>query len=184
MVTISIMLALQDLDFEGQRQRCRKRVETRTFRPKVYFFEVGRETKHALEKIFTVYRPISKKEFTDVIMKLNTPVHEYLLKKYQTIEDLFGITNPIRENDFIATCTAAEKKKQWESLRAIATLARKQYPDTVLGDYYLARYYEENGEPKKAMRSGQSAYDKEEVSFITVDLMLDRAEKIKEDFGY
>jgi len=34
------------------------------------------------------------------------------------------------------------------------------------------------------MRTYQSAYDKEEVSFITVDLMLDRADKIKEDFGY
>ncbi len=154
------------------------------FEGATHYSLAGRGIPNALEKIFTVYRPISKKEFTDVIMKLNTPIHEYLLKKYKTIEVLFGITNPIRENDFIATCSAAEKKKQWESLREIATLARKQYPDTVLGDYYLARYYEETGDPKKAMRTYQSAYDKEEVSFITVDLMLDRADKIKEDFGY
>jgi len=154
------------------------------FEGATHYSLAGRGIPNALEKIFTVYRPISKKEFSDVIMKLNTPIHEYLLKKYQTIEDLFGITNPIRENDFIATCTAAEKKKQWESLREIATLARKQYPDTVLGDYYLGRYYEETGDPKKAMRTFQGAYDKEEVSFITVDMLLDRADKIKEDFGY
>ena len=154
------------------------------FEGATHYSLAGRGIPNALEKIFTVYRPISKKEFTDVIIKLDTPVHEYLLKKYQTIEDLFGITNPIRENDFIATCTAAEKKKQWASLREIATMARKQYPYTVLGDYYLARFYEETGEPRKAMRTYQGAYDKEEVSFITVDLMLDRADKIKEDFGY
>ena len=37
---------------------------------------------------------------------------------------------------------------------------------------------------KKAMRIYQGAYDKEEVDFITIDLMLDKADKIKEDFGY
>ena len=48
----------------------------------------------------------------------------------------------------------------------------------------MARFYEETGEPKKAMRTFQGAFDKEEVDFITVDLMLDKADKIKEDFGY
>lgn len=145
---------------------------------------VGRGIPTALEKIFRVYRPISKEEFSEIIMKLDTPVHLYLLEKYKTIEDLFGITNPIRENDFLATCAAAEKKKQWESLREIATLAKRQYPDKNLGYYYLGRYYEETGNPKKAMRTFRGAYDKEEVDFITVDLLLDRADKIKEDFGY
>jgi hypothetical protein len=106
------------------------------------------------------------------------------LDKYKVIEDLFGITNTIRVNDFIATATAAEKRNQWESLREIATLAKRQYPDTVLGDYYLGRYFEETGEPKKAMKTFQGAYDKEEVDFITIDKLLDRADKIKADFGY
>ncbi len=144
----------------------------------------GRGIPNALEKIFSVYRPISKKEYTEVLLKLETPIHQYLLDKYKTIEDLFGITNNIRVNDFIATATAAEKKNQWESLREIATLAKRQYPDTVLGDYYLGRYFEETGEPKKAMKTFQGAYDKEEVDFITIDKLLDRADKIKNDFGY
>lgn len=154
------------------------------FEGATHYSLVGRGIPTALEKIFSVFRPISKKEFTDVLMKLNTPVHLYLLEKYKTIEDLFGITNLISENDFIATATAAENKKQWDSLREIATLAKRQYPETVLGDYYLGRYYEETGKPKKAMRTFQAAYAKEEVDFITVDILLDRADKIKEDFGY
>ncbi|CAM3512588.1 alpha/beta hydrolase [Aequorivita lipolytica] len=144
----------------------------------------GRGIPNALEKIFSVYRPISKKEYTEVLLKLDTPISQYLLDKYKVIEDLFGITNNIRVNDFIATATAAEKRNQWESLREIATLAKRQYPDTVLGDYYLGRYYEETGEPKKAMKIFQGAYDKEEVDFITLDKLLDRADKIKTDFGY
>ena len=138
----------------------------------------------ALEKIFEVYRPISKQEYNDVLLKLDTPIHEYLLDKYKTIEDLFGLTNPIRINDFIASATACEKKEQWESLREIATMAKRQYPDAILADYYLGRYYEETGQPKKAMRTFQGGFDKEEIDFITVDLLLDRADKIKEDFGY
>ncbi len=144
----------------------------------------GRGIPNALEKIFAVYRPISKKEYSEVLLKLDTPISQYLTDKYKVIEELFAITNNIRVNDFIATATAAEKKSQWESLREIATLAKKQYPQTVLGDYYLGRYYEETGEPKKAMKIYQGAYDKEEVDFITVDTLLDRADKIKADFGY
>ncbi|MFC7356376.1 alpha/beta hydrolase [Jejudonia soesokkakensis] len=154
------------------------------FEGATHYSLVGRGIPNAMEKIFSVYRPISKQEFADVLMKTDIPIHQYLIDKYKTIEDLFGLTNPIRENDFLATAAAAEKRKKWESLREIATLAKKQYPDTVLGDYYMGRYYEEIGETKKAMRTFQGAYDKEEVDFITIDLMLDRAEKIKADFGY
>ncbi|MEL6812172.1 MAG: alpha/beta hydrolase-fold protein [Bacteroidota bacterium] len=154
------------------------------FEGATHYSLVARAIPSAMEKIFSVYRPISKQEYKDVLLKMETPIHEYLFEKYNTIEDLFGLTNPIRVNDFIAAATASEKKQQWESLREIALLAQKQYPDTVLGDYYLGRYFEEAGEPKKAMRTFQGAFDKEEVDFITTDLMLDKADKIKEDFGY
>ena len=154
------------------------------FNEATHYSLVGRGIPNAIEKIFSVYRPISKKEYSDVLLKLETPIHLYLEDKYNTIKDLFGLTNPIRTNDFIASGRAAEKQKQWESLREIATLAKKQYPDTVLGDYFLGRYYEETGDPKKAMRTFQAAFDKEEVDYITIDLMLDKADKIKEDFGY
>lgn len=154
------------------------------FEGATHYSLVGRGIPNALEKIFTVYRPISKTEYTDVLLKLETPISQYLLDKYKVIEDLFSIKNNIRVNDFLAAASASEKKKQWESLRTIATLAKKQYPDTSLGDYYLGRYYEETGDPKKAMRTYQGAFDKKEVDFITTDLLLERANKIKSDFGY
>ena len=145
---------------------------------------VGRAIPRALEQIFQVYRPISKKEYKEVLLKLPGSPYDYLMEKYGTIKELFGLENTIRVKDIIAVATAAEKTQKWEALGEIAKLARSQYPDTVLGDYYLARHYEEMGEPKKAMRTYQGAYDKEEVDFITIDLMLDKADKIKEDFGW
>ena len=154
------------------------------FEGATHYSLVARAIPSALEKIFSVYRPISKQEFSEKLLKMDTPISDYLTDKYKIIEDLFGLTNPIRINDFIATATAAEKKEQWESLRTIASLAQRQYPNTVLGDYYMARAYEEMGEPKKAMRTYQGAFDKEEVDFITIDLMLEKADKIKADFGF
>ena len=154
------------------------------FEGATHYSLVARAIPSALEKIFSVYRPISKQEFNDVLLKLETPVHLYLLDKYQTIANLFGINNPIRINDFLASASACEKLKQWESLREIANLATRQYPDLILGDYYMGRYYEETGDPKRAMWTFQGGFDKEEVDFITVDLMLDKADQIKYDFGY
>ncbi len=154
------------------------------FEGATHYSLVARAIPSALEKMFSIYRPISQEEYKEVILKLDTPISQYLVEKYATIEDLFGLSNPIRVNDYLATLKAAEKRKQWESLREIATMATRDYPETVLGPYYLGRYYEEVGEPKKAMRTFQAAYDKEEVEFITIDLMLDKADQIKADFGY
>jgi hypothetical protein len=53
-----------------------------------------------------------------------------------------------------------------------------------LSSYYLARYYQETGKPKKAMEYYQYAYDYEEVGQLTKELMLMRANEIKEVFGY
>ena len=89
-----------------------------------------------------------------------------------------------RHRCLLAAATAAEKRHQWEPLRDIANLAKKQYPKTVLGDYYLGRYFEETGQAKKAMRTFQGAFDKDEVGFITVDHLLDRADKIKSDNNF
>lgn len=141
---------------------------------------VARGIPNALEKIFSVYRPISTEEFNEVLMKTEIPLFQYLMERYQTIEDLFGIKNQIRVNDFLAVGTAAEKRKQWAALEDIGKLAKKQHPDKVIGNYFLGRYYEESGNLRKAIHEFNGAYDKEEVDYITIDLLLDRADDIKD----
>jgi predicted alpha/beta superfamily hydrolase len=138
----------------------------------------------ALESIFYVFQPISKKEYKESILTLETSPVEYLLDKYKVISDLFGIDKQILINDFKAIVAAIKKKEQWEYFEDLGKLARKEYPETVLGNYYLARFYEENGQPKKAMRTYRSAYIFEEIAGITKDLMLEKADEIKADFGY
>ncbi|MGM5469309.1 alpha/beta hydrolase [Flavobacteriaceae bacterium LMO-SS05] len=138
----------------------------------------------ALESIFFVFQPISKKEYNESLLKLDTSPVEYLTEKYQMIKDLFGIEKQILINDFKAVEAAIEKKEQFKYFEDLGKLARKEYPETLLGNYYLARYYEEIGEPKKAMKMYRSAYILEEIGGITKDLMLEKADEIKADFGY
>ncbi len=138
----------------------------------------------ALESIFYVFQPISKKEYKESILKLETSPVDYLVEKYETINNVFGIKKQILINDFKAISSAIEKTENFEYFEALGKIARKEYPDTLLGNYYLARFYEETGESKKAMRTYQSAYTLDEIAGITKDLMLEKADLIKEDFGY
>jgi predicted alpha/beta superfamily hydrolase len=149
-----------------------------------HYSMVGRAIPMALENIFSIYRPISKKEYKETLLNLPGSPYDYLVQKYATVKELFGLDDTIRVNDFVATSTAIEKRSDWESLERLGKLARAQYPETMLGNYYLALALEKTGETKKAMRTYQNGYLLEEISFITKDLMLDRAAKIKEDFGY
>ncbi|MBT8258316.1 MAG: esterase [Bacteroidia bacterium] len=138
----------------------------------------------ALESIFYVFQPISKTEFKEKILPLQSSPVTYLMEKYQMIEEQFGLDKKVLINDLKAIEAAIEKNKTFQYYEELGKLARKQYPDTLLGNYYLARYYEENGEPKKAMRTYRSAYILDEIGGITKDLMLEKADAIKADFGY
>ena len=138
----------------------------------------------AIEGIFQVFGPISKEEYNDVILELEISPVLYLQEKYQAISDLFGIDKKILINDFRAVAAAIEKNEWYEYYEELGKMARKAYPETLLGDYYLGRFYEETGEPKKAMRTYQSAYALEEIAGITKDEVLERADLIKSDFGY
>ena len=139
---------------------------------------------NALESIFHVFQPISKKEYQETILKLETSPVAYLQEKYQTINDLYGIEKPILINDFKAISAAIEKTRKFEYYEELSKMAQKQYPKILLGSYYVARFYEETGDTKKAMKTYQSAYILEEIADISKDLMLEKADAIKADFGY
>ncbi len=154
------------------------------FEGATHYSLVGKAIPSALENIFTIYKPISRKEYNDVILKLDGSPYDYLADKYATVKTLFGLDDKVRLNDFTAISKATKKKGDWVGLENLGRLAREQYPETMLGNYYLAQALEYSGEPKKAMRMYQNAYLLDEISFLTKDLMLDKADEIKADFGY
>ncbi len=145
---------------------------------------VGRGIPRALETMFEMYRPITKKTYKEVLLPLETSTYDYLVDMYKTTEQLYGIKRQIRINDFIAVSTAIEKNEKWEELEPLGRLANKEHSEKMLGYYYLGMFYEQTGEPKKAMRAYENGFQLEEVAFLTKDYMLDKVNKIKEDFGW
>ncbi|RZS99387.1 alpha/beta hydrolase [Aquimarina brevivitae] len=155
------------------------------FAESTHYTLVGKAIPKALEDFFQMYRPISKKIYRDVILPMEDESRfEYLTNIYKTTEELYGFKRKVRINDFIAISTAVEKTEDWEELEPLGDLAVKEYPDSMLGYYYLGIYYEQIGEPKKALRAYEKGFQKEEIAFLTKDYMLEKATKIKEDFGW
>ena len=138
----------------------------------------------ALQHIFLVFQPISRTEYKKYILPLETSPVAYLTEKYDRIETLFGIEKQILLNDFRAIASALDKKEQFEYFKDLAKLARESYPDSVLHNYYMGRFYEATGNPKKAMKTYREAYIYQEIDGITKDDLLDKADRIKVEYGY
>jgi hypothetical protein len=138
----------------------------------------------ALDQIFGMYKPISKKEYIENISALESDIYSYLEKKYMDIETFFGFKKQVTLNDFMAIYAASEKREDFSSLEKLGKLALQEYPDTMLGFFFEAEFYEKTGEPKKALRTYEKAFGSQEIDFLTKDLILDRIDAIKADFGY
>lgn len=134
---------------------------------------------NALYQFFSVYQPISSAEFNDKIVTLPSGFVDYLINKYDVMEKSLNIKMPIRMNDFKAIEAAILKNKAYAEFDKLSDLARKNYPKSMLADYHLGMMYEKTGDLKRAVKSYQSAYQKEEIGSLTKDMMLDKADEIK-----
>ena len=104
-------------------------------------------------------------------------------KKYDIIENSFGIKSPIRINDFKAIEAAILENKDYNELDALAILADKNYPKSMLGDYELAIMFENKGDNPRAVRYYMSGFGKEEIADLTKDMMFAKAEELKKTFA-
>jgi len=138
----------------------------------------------AFDNVFTMFKPISPTEYKTQILTSEEPVFDYLTNKYDMIEKLFGFRKTVGLNDIMAIYAASRKKEDVESLKSLADLCKKEYPSTMLGFYFEGEYYEQIGEPKKALRTFEKAFGMEEIDFLTKDMALEKMDALKADFGY
>lgn len=138
----------------------------------------------AFDNVFKIFRPISTDEYKKEILTSEEPVFNYLENRYSTIENLFGFRKPVELNDIMAIYAACRKKEDYESLKPLSDLCKKEFPETMMGFYFEGEYYEQMGEPKKAFKTFEKAFQMEEIDFLTKDLALEKIDALKADFGY
>jgi predicted alpha/beta superfamily hydrolase len=155
----------------------------------IYRYDVFKNTSHyslvaeaipsAMYFIFNGYQPISKLEFNEKILKLESGYAQYLIDKYDYIEKKIGIKMQPRYSDFKAIEAAILKNKAFSDLEILGAYADKQYPKTMLGTYHRGLYFEKIGQFKRAAKEYQNAYTKAEIGDLTKSYILDRAETLK-----
>lgn len=159
-----------------------------------YFFDEYSEPDHisiaaygiskAFDNVFKLFRPISPREYREHILKSDDPVIDYLTDKYQRIESLLGFEKDVELNDIMAVYAGCLKKDDFESLKPLAALAKKAYPESMLGFYLEGEYFEQLGEPRKAFTAFEKAFQLDEIDFLTKDIAIGKMDALKADFGY
>lgn len=138
----------------------------------------------AWDRTFNIFKPISPQEYKQKILTSDEPVYQYFEDKYNMIEDLFGFRKSVELNDVMAIYAGTRKKEDLESLKSLSDLCKKEFPDTMLGFYFEGEYYEQLGEPKKALRTFEKAFGMDEIDFLTKEMALEKIDALKADFGY
>jgi len=138
----------------------------------------------AFDNIFGMFKPISPKEYKTKILTSEEPVMDYLVNKYRSIEDLFGFTKEVDLNDIMAIYAGTRKKEDFESLKPLSDLCKREFPGTMLGFYFEGEYYEQLGEPKKALKTFEKAFGMDEIDFLTKEMALEKIDALKADFGF
>ncbi|PWA11710.1 alpha/beta hydrolase [Flavobacterium laiguense] len=154
-----------------------------SFKDASHFSLVLHSIPSALYQIFAAAQPISTIEYDTKIVTLKEGYVDYLKKKYDIIENSFGIKSPVRINDIKAIEAAILQNKDFNELDALAIIADKNYPKSMLGDYELATMFEQKGDNPRAVRYYMSGFNKEEIADLTKDMMFAKAEELKKTFA-
>lgn len=135
----------------------------------------------ALIHIFEVYSPVSSFDYNNEILPLPNRQTQYLIDKYDEIENILGVKKIVRENDFKAIEAAIVKKGNYDEFENLSQLADKNYPDSTLPYYYLGLMYEKKNDFKQAYLKYQKGYQaKKEACDVTKDLMATKYQAMKD----
>ena len=138
----------------------------------------------SIRETYSLYKDIDKIEYDSIISKLESSPVEYLKEKYKNIKSFYGLDKKVSMNDFMAIEEFIESKGQFNFYEDLSKYANEFYSGTILPSYYMGRYYEENGEPERAMKIYRSANNMNEVQGLTKDYLLELADRIQDDFDF
>ena len=138
----------------------------------------------SISALYSKYPDIGDYEYESIISKLDYSPIAYVQNKYQLIKDFYGIEKKITINDFMAIEKYIESFEQFGLFDELSKLAQLEYPGTILPSYYKGRFFEEKGNPEKAMHIYRSAYNMNEVEGLSKEYLLKLADRIKDNFNF
>ena len=109
--------------------------------------------------------------------------YDYLIKKYEDISYFYGFEKKLIENDIRAVAAASNKKDDVESLKKLAKLVKREYPNSMLSAYYMGMLYEKEGNLKKALLRYKAGLLLEPSQYIDKEIMLDKMYDTQEALG-
>lgn len=151
------------------------------FTDATHYSLVGRGIPKALNDIFYLYKPISRKEYDEKVLTYEGSPYEYLMKRYDDIKLFYGFEKQVVENDIRAIAAASKKKDDLDSMQNISQLANKEYSNSMLSAYYSGMYHEMAGNLKKALRRYQAGLLLEPSQFVDKDLLLDKMYDLEQE---
>jgi len=135
---------------------------------------VGLGIPKAINQMFEPYKPINGKEYNEKILTFEGSPFEYLEKKYEDISYFYGFEKRLIENDVRAIAAASNERNDLDSLKDLAKLVKKEFPDSMMSAYYMGMYHEREGDFKRALRAYKSGLLLEPSQFITKEMMLEK----------
>lgn len=148
-----------------------------------HFSFVANAIPKALNSIFEAYGPISELEYQSKLLTSSSPSN-YLEDRYFSIQELYALEIPIRIIDFLKTADAIEERELWYDYQNLSRLAKKEVSNTVLHHYFQGLYFEKSGQPKRAIQEYQGAYGLQSAGYLNSDVLLGKADALKQTFGY
>ncbi|WP_353777356.1 alpha/beta hydrolase-fold protein [Winogradskyella sp. 3972H.M.0a.05] len=133
----------------------------------------------AFDKIFNLYKPLNDKEIKEKVVPYEGTLDKYLIERYKGINEMFGVDKPIPLEEFEKVAKVAEERKDIESFKGLAALAKKQDPESMLGPYYSGVYSEKNGKKARALKNYEEALKLNEEGHITVDFIMTKIEGLE-----
>jgi len=112
----------------------------------------------AVEHLFSLYTPINEAEFKSLLKVENKT--KYLKNRYKDINNIYGIELQIREDDINTVAYAISKKKQWNQINELARFTIDSYPNSYLGYWTLAEFFEKTNDLKAALEQYEIGFSK------------------------
>lgn len=129
--------------------------------------------------IFGEYQPISSVEYQTKIVTLPSGYVDYLKAKYGQLNKNLGLEVPVRLNDYKAIEAAIMKNGMFEELKELSKMAKKDYPKTIIGEYYEGLYYEKTGNTQKAIKTYLNGYTFSSIGDYTKEFIVEKAQALK-----